>query len=94
MKNKSNSNTLGISGAYVTNWPKAPKIGDVKPATIVTRLARGNEAENILLDCTMNNYTHIEYCQKMDDLRVDLVPYEVFVAIKAEVMEVLEESFK
>jgi hypothetical protein len=96
MKNKSNSNTLGISGAYVTNWPEAPKIGDVEPATIVTRLARGSEAEKSLLHCAMNDYSEIAYIKAWfeTDGFGPLLSRQEYIDIKAEVMEVVEESFK
>jgi hypothetical protein len=95
-ENKSNSNTLGISGAYITNWPKAPKMEDAKPKSIVTRLARGSEADNILLNNCMNNKRYFDYA--LDLVVADLCGQEVglwqYKAIKAEVIEVLEESFK
>jgi hypothetical protein len=96
MKNKSNSNTLGISGAYVTNWPEAPKIGDVEPATIVTRLARGSEIEKSLLHCAMNNYSFSGYVDAWFVLPDSgkVLGFKQYMAIKAEVMEVVEESFK
>jgi|TARA_R110000744_G_scaffold90190_1_gene175125 hypothetical protein len=94
--NKSNSNTLGISGAYVTNWPEEPKIGNVKPKTIVTRLARGSEAEQSLLHCAMNNYSYGDYVNAWSVLTSSgaMLGFHKYLAIKAEVMEVVEESFK
>tara|TARA_R110000737_G_scaffold259888_2_gene268329 strand:- start:237 stop:542 length:306 start_codon:yes stop_codon:yes gene_type:complete len=94
--NKSNSNTLGISGAYITNWPKAPKIGDVKPETMVTMLARGSEAEQSLLYCAMNNYCFSDYIGAWlvtDDFG-DVLGFHQYMAVKAEILKVLEESFK
>tara|TARA_R110000796_G_scaffold14055_3_gene46123 strand:- start:1581 stop:1862 length:282 start_codon:yes stop_codon:yes gene_type:complete len=92
------SNKLEISGAYVTEFPKAKGI-DMPNRTIVTRLARGTKADSLLLNCTMNNKSYTDYLAAWKESRAkqeleEPVTRSKYLAVRDEVFFVLEESFK
>lgn len=92
--NKSNSNTLGISGAYITNIPKG-NTQDV-PETTVSRLLRGSKADRELFYCAMNDYSFADYVTAwfLGDDDGEVLCFKQYMAIKAEVMRFVEESSK
>ena len=93
------SKSSETSGAYILNIPTAGTIRELPETTIVTRLAIGTPADLLLLDNTMNNKSYTDYLlvwkqERSKQQLEEPVTRSGYLAVRDEVLYVLDESFK